>query len=269
MVKKMMPNILSEIFESRKKSLNDQIQSFRSVETDFINYEREKLSEVIKDHNGISIISEIKAASPSQGDIRKEMNIAEVARKMEESGVIGLSVLTEPKYFNGSFLNLYLALKETSLPCLMKDFVFSDAQFKIAKDLGATNVLIINLLGNLEKMYELALEFDLEPLIEIHEPAELKDLIYLREIGIIPTLIGVNNRNLKTLEVDLNTSRLLIPKVKKIFNNKVVVISESGVNTIDDIKLLQSCGADGFLIGSSIMKSNDIKRKILHLRGIH
>ncbi len=269
MINKMMPNILSEIFESRKKSLVDQLQSFPSIEIDVINYERKKLSEAIKAHNGISIISEIKSASPSQGDIRKDMNITEVANTMKESGVIGLSVLTEPNYFNGSFLNLYLALKETSLPCLMKDFIFSDAQFKIAKDLGATNILLINLLGNLEEMYELALEFNLEPLIEIHDIAEINDLNHLREIGLRPALIGVNNRNLKTLEVDLNTSKLLIPKVKKLFEGKITVISESGINTVDEIKFLQSCGADGFLIGSSIMKSNDIKQKILHLRGIH
>ena len=118
-------------------------------------------------------------------------------------------------------------------------------------------------------MYELALEFNLEPLVEIHDITEINDLIHLREIGLRPTLIGVNNRNLKTLEVDLNTSELLIPKVKKLFEGKITVISESGINTVDDIKFLQSCGADGFLIGSSIMKSNDIKQKILHLRGIH
>ena len=266
---KMMPNILSEIYESRKKSLVEQLQSFPSVGTGVLNHGRKKLSEAIKANNGISIISEIKPASPSQGDIRKDINITEVANIMEASGVIGLSVLTEPNYFNGSFLNLYLAIKETSLPCLMKDFVFSDVQFKIAKDLGASNILLINLLGNLLEMYDLALEFVLEPLIEIHDITEIEDLIHIREIGIRPTLIGVNNRNLKTLEVDLNTSKILIPLVKELYDDKITVISESGINNVNDIKFLQSCGADGFLIGSSIMQSNDIKQKILHLRGIH
>lgn len=264
----MMPNILSEIIESRKKSLNEQIKSFPSLETGVLDNGRNTLSEAIKANNGISIISEIKPASPSQGDIRKEMNITEIAKSMEVAGVIGLSVLTEPNYFNGSFLNLYLALKETTIPCLMKDFVFSEYQFKIARDIGATNILLINLLGNLEKMYELALEFNLEPLIEIHDITEINDLIYLRETGINPPLIGVNNRNLKTLKVNLNTSKLLIPKIKELFNDKVTVISESGIGTHDDVKFLQSCGADGFLIGSSIMLSNDIEQKILYLRGI-
>ena len=265
----MMPNILSEIIKSRKKSLVDQINLISAVNTDDLNHKRKKISEAIKIHNGFSIISEIKPASPSQGDIRRDMDIGKIARIMEKSGVIGLSVLTEPIYFNGSFLNLYLTLKSTSLPCLMKDFVFSREQFKIARDFGATNILLINLLGNLEEMYDLALEFNLEPLIEIHEVAEIKDLKHLHEIGIIPSLIGVNNRNLKTLEIDLNTSKTLIPEIKKIFNNGVKVISESGINTLDDIKYLDASGADGFLIGSSIMQSNDIEHKILQLRGIH
>ena len=265
----MMPNILSDIIKSRKKSLTDQIHLISALNTDELNHKRKKISEAIKIHNGISIISEIKPASPSQGDIRRDMNITEIAKSMEVAGVIGLSVLTEPNYFNGSFLNLYLALKETTIPCLMKDFVFSEYQFKIARDIGATNILLINLLGNLEKMYELALEFNLEPLIEIHDITEINDLIYLRETGINPPLIGVNNRNLKTLKVNLNTSKLLIPKIKELFSDRVTVISESGISTHDDVKFLQSCGADGFLIGSSIMLSNDIKQKILYLRGIH
>lgn len=264
----MMPNILTEIIKSRKKSLIDQIHLISAVNTDDLNHKRKKISEAIKIHNGISIISEIKPASPSQGDLRRDMDIREVASIMEQSGVIGLSVLTEPVYFNGSFLNLYLALKRTSLPCLMKDFVFTREQFRIASDLGATNILLINLLGNLEEMYDLALEFNLEPLIEIHDVAEIKDLIHLHEIGIIPPLIGVNNRNLKTLEIDLTTSKSLIPEIKTIFNNDVKVISESGINTLDDIKYLDASGADGFLIGSSIMQSNDIEHKILQLRGI-
>jgi len=265
----MMPNILLEILKSRKRSLTEQLKLFQFLEIGELDYGRKKLSEAIKINDGISIISEIKPASPSQGEIRKDMNISEVAHAMEESGVIGLSVLTEPIYFNGSFLNLYLALKGTSIPCLMKDFVFSDAQFKIARDIGATNILLINLLGNLEEMYELSIVFDLEPLIEIHDITEIKDLMHLKEIGIIPPLIGVNNRDLKTLKVDLSTSKLLIPEVKKLYNGKVSVISESGVKSFDDIKFLQSCGADGFLIGSSIMQSNDIKKQILYLRGIN
>jgi indole-3-glycerol phosphate synthase len=265
----MMPNILLEILNNRKKSLIEQLKLCQFLEPDILEYKRRTLSEAIKLNNDISIISEIKPASPSQGDICKDINITEIARTMEESGAIGLSVLTEPIYFNGSFLNLYLASKGTSIPCLMKDFVFSKDQFEVARIMGAANILLINLLGNLERMYELSKEYNLEPLIEIHDINEIKDLEGLNEIGIVPPLIGVNNRNLKTLQVDLKTSELLIPEVKKLYDGNVLIIAESGVNGFDDIKFLQSCGADAFLIGSSIMQSDDIKQKILQLRGIN
>jgi indole-3-glycerol phosphate synthase len=264
-----MPNILLDILKSRKKSLFEQLKLFQLLEISEIKHGRKRISERIKNNDDISIISEIKSTSPSVGDIRKDINITHIARIMEDSGVIGLSILTEPIYFNGSFLNMYLALKETSIPCLMKDFVFSEEQFKIARNIGATNILLINLIGNIEEMYELSIEFDLEPLIEIHNSAEIKDLIDLKEIGIIPPLVGINNRDLKTLEVDLNISKQLIPEIKKLYNNKVSVISESGIHSYNNIKFLQLWGADGFLIGSSIMQSNDIKKQILHLRGIN
>lgn len=264
-----MPNILLEILNSRKKSLAEQLKLFQFLELDKLEYEKRRLSDAIKLNNDISIISEIKLASPSEGDIRKNMNIPEIARTMEESGAIGLSILTEPIYFNGSFLNLYLASKGTSIPCLMKDFVFSEEQFEVANIMGATNILLINLLGNLEEMYELSKKYNLEPLIEIHGITEIKDLEQLNEVGIDPPLIGVNNRNLKTLQIDLKTSEILIPEVKKLYDGNVSIIAESGVNSFEDIKYLQSCGADAFLIGSSIMQSDDIKQKILQLRGIN
>ena len=92
---------------------------------------------------------------------------------------------------------------------------------------------------------------------------------HLFDIGLSPKLIGVNNRNLMTLKIDLNTSKEIIPKIREEFSENVQIVSESGINTIDDIKFLQSSGADAFLIGSSIMQSNNIKQKILELRGVH
>ena len=235
----MMPNILLEILKSRKKSLVEQIKLCQFLEPNRLERKGRTLSEAIKLNNDISIISEIKPASPSQGDIRKDINITKIAQIMEESGAIGLSILTEPIYFNGSFLNLYLASKGTSLPCLMKDFVFSEEQFEVAKVMGATNILLINLLGNLEELYDLSKKFNLEPLVEIHDITELKNLEKLKEIGIVPPLIGVNNRNLKTLQVDLKTSVIIIPEVKKLYDGNVLIIAESGVNSFDDIKYLR------------------------------
>ena len=265
--KKIMPNILQKILESRKKSLAKQIERFEKSVKPFQISLRIPLSENIGKQGKISIISEIKPSSPSLGSIRSNINVSKVAKEMENAGVIGLSILTEPNYFNGSFENLIKAIHATKIPCLMKDFVFNEAQFQLANKIGATNILLINQLGNLKNLYELAIQYNLEPLIEIHDKEELKDIESLLEIGHSPSLIGVNNRNLNNMLIDLNTSKELIPIIKEIVGTKTRVISESGIYTKDDINFLVPYEADAFLIGSSIMQSENIKEKIHELRG--
>lgn len=262
-----MTNILHQILASRKKSLVKQIDLFESLAKTFQASSRIPLSENIGKQGKISIISEIKPSSPSLGSIRSNINVSKVAEEMENAGVIGLSILTEPQYFNGSFENLMEAVNATKIPCLMKDFVFDESQLRLAKKIGATNILLINQLGNLNNLYELAIQYDLEPLIEIHDKSELKDIESLLEIGHIPKLIGVNNRNLNNMLIDLNTSKELIPKIKEIVGNKTCVISESGISTKDDINFLVPYKVDAFLVGSSIMQSENIKEKIQELRG--
>ncbi len=263
----MISNKIKEIVEQRKKSIQIDIEFMRDLGREIIKKNRGSLSEIIKNNQGISIISEIKPASPTLGDIKKNINVKAIATEMESAGVIGLSVLTEPNYFNGSYENLKLAVESTKLPCLMKDFVVDEIQYKIAAQIGASNILIINSICNLEDSYRKALEYSLEPLIEIHDIEELNDIRHLFDIGFKPVLIGVNNRNLKTLEIDLNTSKVIIPKLKEEFGDKIQVISESGIYTEDDIKSLLQYKANAFLIGSSIMKSSNIREKILSLRG--
>jgi len=264
----MTANLIEEIIRNRKKSLEKDVNLIKES----INLKRKTfrkpLSENIKRNGEISIISEIKPSSPTLGTIRNDIDVREIAKIMEDAGVIGLSVLTEPNYFNGSYNNLKIAIESTKLPCLMKDFVIDEIQFQIASNLGATNILLINDICKLEKMFELALEYNLEPLIEIHDIAEINDIKHLIEIGFIPKLIGVNNRNLKTLKIDLNNSKIIIPKIKEYVENDAKVISESGINTIEEINSLLSFKTDAFLIGSSIMKSNNIKEKIISLRGV-
>ena len=265
----MISNKIKEIVEQRQLSINkDRDFKFTLGEKEYKD-SRQPLSEAIRKKLGISIISEIKPASPTLGEIRKSLDIKEIAKEMESSGVVGLSILTEPNYFNGSYENLKLAIENTKLPCLMKDFVVDPVQYMIASQLGATNILIINSISNLEADYRLAIDYGLEPLIEIHDMDEIKDIHHLYDIGFKPTLIGVNNRNLKTLEIDLNTSKVIIPKIKEEFGDKIQVISESGINTGNDIKSLLMYKANAFLIGSSIMKSRDIREKILSLRGLN
>jgi indole-3-glycerol phosphate synthase len=264
----MISNKIKEIVDKRKKSIQRDKDFKRNLENVVFRDNRKPLSEAIKNNPGVSIISEIKSASPTLGNIRNNIEVSRVAIEMENAGVVGLSVLTEPNYFKGSYENLKLAILSTKLPCLMKDFMVDEVQYKIAAHIGATNILIINSICNLEEFYNTALEYNLEPLIEIHDSDEIKNIQHLFNVGLEPTLIGVNNRNLKTLEVDLNTSKKIIPKLKETFGDKIQVISESGINTIDDINFLLPYGADAFLIGSSIMQSKNIKEKILFLRGL-
>ncbi len=265
----MISNKIKEIVEQRKESIHIDLDFKRDLGIEVFKDKRKPLSEAIKNNQDISIISEIKPASPTLGKIRKKIDIETVAKEMESAGVIGLSILTEPNYFNGSYENLKKAVESTKLPCLMKDFVIDKIQYLIAAQLGATNILIINSICNLEYSYCTALEYNLEPLIEIHDIEEFKDIRHLYDIGFNPTLIGVNNRNLKTLEIDLNTSKGIIPKLKEEFGDKIQVISESGINSVNDINSIIPYKADAFLIGSSIMQSKNIKEKILELRGIY
>ena len=261
-------NKIKEIVEKRKKTLDLEKKMQLNFDRIYQYSDRINLSDNIKKNTGISIISEIKPSSPTLGEIRNNIDIKQTVLEMQDAGVIGLSILTEPNYFNGSYENLQIAVNNTKIPCLMKDFVVDEIQFKIARQLGASNILLINSIIDLSEFYTLAQKYELEPLIEIHDVEEIKDIFKLIDSGFNPKLIGVNNRNLKTLEIDLNISKKIIPILKEHFADNVQIISESGIHSNKDINFLQNSGADAFLIGSSIMKSNSIKDKIFELRGL-
>ncbi|TXT62851.1 MAG: Indole-3-glycerol phosphate synthase [Promethearchaeota archaeon] len=260
-------NLINEIIKRRKASKDNDFNYYNSIAEDHIRAQREPLSNCIKKAKGTSIISEIKPASPTLGEIRRDLNIISIVNQMERAAVIGLSILTEPNYFKGSYENLKLAVDNSHLPCLLKDFIIDEIQLKIAQKLGATNVLLINSIIDISKFYPICLDYGLEPLIEIHAIEEIRDLEHLIEIGFRPTLVGVNNRDLKSLKIDLNHSIEIIPKLKNIFGSEVKVVSESGIKTREQIKYVQASGADAYLIGSSIMQSRNIFQKIKELRG--
>ncbi|MHA1291823.1 MAG: indole-3-glycerol-phosphate synthase [Promethearchaeota archaeon] len=266
----MISNKIKEIVEKRRKSLQKDLVFWNSIKDNNNNNKdnREPLSTAIKNNINISIISEIKPSSPILGVIQRNIDVPKIVFEMEQSGVIGLSILTEPNFFNGSYENLKIAINNTKIPCLMKDFFIDIIQYQIASKLGATNILLINSICNLEDSYCLAIEYDLEPLIEIHYLEEIQSIRHLFDIGLEPKLIGVNNRNLKNLNIDLKASKIIIPKLREEFGEKIQIISESGISSKKDIDDLFPYGIDAFLIGTSIMKSKNIKNKILELRGI-
>jgi indole-3-glycerol phosphate synthase len=207
------------------------------------------------------IISEIKAASPSIGVIRTNIEPAAIAKAMEKGGSIAISVLTEPKQFNGSLEALAQARKAVKLPILMKDVILSPIQIHAGSKLGANAVLLIKALfdrGYSEKSVdEMILEahtLGLEVLLETHTKDE-----FVSSLLSDADLIGINNRNLATLNVDLNVTKTILQSINP--KNKLIV-SESGINRAADIHFLRASGASAFLIGSAIMSSKNIEEKV-------
>ncbi|MCW4025311.1 MAG: indole-3-glycerol-phosphate synthase [Candidatus Bathyarchaeota archaeon] len=218
------------------------------------------LKQAIQQCSGNAVITEIKSASPSLGTIRTEINPKEVAKTMQQAGAVGISVLTEPKHFNGSLNTLLQAREAANLPILMKDIIISPVQLETAVKIGANAALLI--MGvfergygekTLENMIALAHELGLEVLLEAHNQEEFN-----RAVKTEADLVGINNRDLSTLKIDLTTTQQILKKGKYY----KTVVSESGIKTPADLQFIRSCGADAFLIGSSIMLTEDIESKI-------
>lgn len=209
----------------------------------------------------ISIIAEIKAASPSSGIIRKKVNPENIAIAMENGGAIGISVLTEPEHFRGSLAYLTEVRRAVKLPLLMKDVVISPIQLKAASKTGANAILLIGALFergccecDVHDMIAQARVMNLEVLLETHSEEEFSSAL-----NTSADLIGINNRDLKTLKVDLETTKRIL---KKVDPEGRVVVSESGIKTPGDVHYLKECGVHAFLIGSSIMMATDIEKRV-------
>ncbi len=225
---------------------------------DIINAIKEK-----KKEKKVAVIAEVKPASPG----KKLMNIlpddaARIATQMQRAGAIAISVLTEPEFFHGSTNNLEAVRKNVTLPVLRKDFIINEVQFdEIESDLI---LLIAGILGNtLGKMVNLAISKGFEPLVEVHNKDELAEALKTNA-----RLIGINNRNLSTLEINLDTTIKLAPIIRdfdKTNGTCHIIVSESGIYSIEDIKKVIEAGADAVLVGTSIIKSGDIYTKTKEL----
>ena len=197
------------------------------------------------------IIAEHKRRSPSKAVINQSLNIQDVAKGYQTAGVCGMSVLTDTKYFGGNLEDLLLARASCNLPLLRKDFIIDPYQIFEAKAYGADVILLIAAVltrNEIENLSKIAKQLNLEILLEIHDDEELQK-------ALMPSLdmIGVNNRNLKTFEVDLKHSKDLSHSIP----NEFVKVSESGISSTEAIKALQPFGFQGFLIGENFMKTND------------
>lgn len=210
------------------------------------------------------VIAEIKPESPSRGKLRRMVNYAEIAKLMEAGGAVGISVLTEPKRFGGSLEGLVEVKKSTRLPVLMKDIVVDPVQVEAASRLRADAVLLIlsiferGILDHtIDELIRLAHSLGLEVLLETHT---LEEFQFALETN--ADLIGINNRNIETLRVDLNTTKRILAEVDP---GNHVVVSESGIEGPEDIRFLRRCGARAFLVGSAIMLADNIQEKVREL----
>jgi indole-3-glycerol phosphate synthase len=201
--------------------------------------------------DSLNIIAELKPASPSKGILRDPFNPVELARTLEAAGAAVLSVLTESEFFRGSLKNLRDARNSVKLPVFRKDFIFDPWQVWETRANDADSFLLIvaalddELLGDL---VALGRELKMEPLVEVHTAAELD-----RALAAGARIIGVNNRDLKTLDLRVETSFELIERIP----DTCIAVSESGLRTHDDLAKLRTVGFDAFLIGESLMRSPD------------
>lgn len=211
---------------------------------------------------GLSIIGEVKKASPSKGIIAEDFPYLQIAKDYEAAGIDAISCLTEPKYFLGKDQYLQEIAQAVSVPVLRKDFLIDPYQIYQAKLLGAKAILlIVSLLGEreLKEFLSLAGKLGLDALVECHDEEEIRCAL---SVG--AEIIGVNNRNLKTFSVNLENSlslRNLVPKGQ-------LFVAESGMSKPEELRLLEEAGVDGVLIGESLMRAESKKEKLQELRSL-
>lgn len=264
-------SILQKIYKQRREDYAEIVKAPGKAFEDLQTYYKlgiapkkplnlyEKLSENIREGKA-AILSEIKRASPSKGDIDMNANAAEQATRYAEAGASAISVLTEPHWFHGSIEDLELARKAVEIvkgekrPCILrKEFVFSKYQILEARLAGADTVLLIVKMlttEELKTLFNYARSLDMEPLVEVNTPAELKSAL---ELG--AKVIGVNNRNLNDFSVDLDTTttmKKLIPK-----GGDALLLALSGISSVEHVASYKKQGVYGFLIGEALMRKGD------------
>ncbi len=245
--------ILDKIVKDKREevALRKSLIPVRQLEQSVL-FERDTISLANKlRHSDTGIIAEHKRRSPSKSVINQGFNVQDVAKGYEDAGVCGMSVLTDGKYFGGSLDDLLLARASCRLPLLRKEFIIDEYQLLEAKAHGADVILLIAAIltqEDIKHFSEFAKRLKLDVLLEVHNEAELHK-------SIMPSLdmLGVNNRNLKTFDVSLETSKTLSALIPDDF----VKVSESGISNTEAIKTLKPYGYQGFLIGENFMKTEN------------
>lgn len=254
----MSKNILRKLVNNSQAAIDDGVYdidaNLQRSNRDFI--------QIIKTNMHATLLTEVKFASPSLGKIRTLTDPVSIAKQMISGGSKALSILTQPHLFNGSPEYFMKVRQAVDVPLLMKDIMIDKVQIDTAKKIGADFMLVIQslfdqgYLKEIDEFIEYGHKQGLDILLEVHTKEEFENALKTDA-----DLIGINNRNLDTLEIDLKTTENLL----KGYEKTRPILSESGIETPDDLRYLKRCGADAFLIGSSIMKSDNIEEHVRNL----
>ena len=249
-----MKNVLEKIISDKKKSLKliKKDKSLDNLEKNIKDQNFYNFKEAIQKNKGVSLISEIKKASPSAGTLFNNFNHLEIAKMYAENGATCLSVLTEEKYFLGKLEHIQDIKKKFQIPILAKDFFIDPYQIPLAKSFGSDCILIILAAldgSQADEIYSEALKYNLSVIVEVHDRKEAEMALKYDQ-----ALIGINNRNLKTLDVSINNTISIFEVVKA---HKGPLLSESGIKDEKDAQYIyEKTGIKNFLIGESLLKSN-------------
>jgi len=253
--------VLDRILESRRAEVDHRKRVLPETALKY----GAKAAEPVRDfaaalsRDSLNVIAELKPASPSRGVIREPFDAADLAKTLEAAGAAALSVLTEGEFFRGSLKNLRDARKQVALPALRKDFIFDPWQIWEARANDADSFLLIVAAlddGLLRDLIALGRELSMEPLVEVHTLPELQ-----RALDASARIVGVNNRDLKTLAVRVETSFELIEQIPE----TCVAVAESGLRAHTDLTELRRAGFDAFLIGEHLMQAPDPAAALFHL----
>jgi len=254
----MAENILRKLVNNSQAAIDDGVYEIQGnlekSNKDFI--------QIIKTNQHATLLTEIKFSSPSLGKIRTLTDPVSIANQMIAGGAKALSVLTQPHLFNGSPEYFMKVRQAVDVPMLMKDIMIDKVQIDAAKKIGADFMLVIQslfdqgFLKDIDGFIDYGHKQGLEVLLEVHTKQEFENALKTEA-----DLIGINNRNLDTLEIEPKTTENILEG----FGKSRPILSESGIETPEDIQYLKKCGADAFLIGSSIMKSDNIQEHVRKL----
>lgn len=251
------PDILKKIIKRKEQEIDDRVK-LKSIEQliiaakealpvrGFVDSMQTRLA-----NNEPAIIAEIKKASPSKGLIREDFNPAEIAKSYQEGGASCISVLTDIDFFKGSDTYLKQARAACNLPVIRKDFMIDPYQVYEARAMGADCILlIVSVLDDMKmnQLYTLATALGMDVLIEVHDEEELQ-----RSLPLGAKLVGINNRNLRTFETSLNTTIRMLDQIP----DDRIVVTESGIHSIEDVTLMRDNNVNAFLVGEAFMRADE------------